>query len=775
MIVSAKRSSAFLDSIGVNTHTGSWGPTYGLPGGTGGDVEKVLRTLAYTGISRIRDTAEYAWKLPEFQVLAANGIKFSLFVSAGNGAADVQGQVALFAALAPAVISVEGPNESDNWPVTHLGQTGLGATRALQADLYTLVHANAALAGIPVIESSLGNAASYPALANLGHADFANTHSYFFGYDLTIPAQIPSRLAEAASVAPGLPVITTEAGWSTAASVADYGSVDEATQAKLTLAMLFDQFSAGISQTYLYQLMDEEGFDDFHGLFHQDGSPKPVATALHNLNAILKDSSPALLTTPSALDLALRGLPPTGQSALLQKGDGTFEFALWNEAKLWDRTTVSPVRVAPTPVSVDLGRSFGLVSIYDPLTSAAPIRVLHNVASLQVDVLDHPIIIEVAPNAVPSGPIPMPLPILVPATIAAVVERTIGVGSQRLAISISEDAWLGDAEFTISIDGRQVGGVLTATAAHGSSQADVINVAGDFGPGLHALGVTFLNDRYGGTTSTDRNLYVEGVTLDSVALPDASRALLANGTSVVQFGTPVAEPISLGSGPDTLVLAVSEDAWHGDAQYVIKVDGTQVGGLQTATASHAAGQSERITVKGDFGRTAHVLTVDFLNDAYGGSPETDRNLYIDSAVLNGTEVSRSALNLYSQGAKSLSFMSPGTNLARVPVRFDVTMSEDQWLGHAEYEISIDDGVGVTRGMVTAAHASGLSQTVSIKAMLTSGIHSLALSFLNDAYAGSPETDRNLYLHGIEVQGRSLPAATAELYNARTVQFDVAIA
>ncbi|MCJ2012607.1 glycoside hydrolase family 16 protein, partial [Methylobacterium sp. J-076] len=52
---------------------------------------------------------------------------------------------------------------------------------------------------------------------------------------------------------------------------------------------------------------------------------------------------------------------------------------------------------------------------------------------------------------------------------------------------------------------------------------------------------------------------------------------------------------SIGTGSDTLVLKLSEDAYKGDAQYTISVDGKQVGGTLTAHASHAAGQSDTIT------------------------------------------------------------------------------------------------------------------------------------------------------------------------------------
>src|SRR5215472_6242656 len=100
-------------------------------------------------------------------------------------------------------------------------------------------------------------------------------------------------------------------------------------------------------------------------------------------------------------------------------------------------------------------------------------------------------------------------------------------------------------------------------------------------------------------------------------------------------------PISttIGSGPDTLVLKISQDAFQGSAQYTVSVDGNQIGGVLTASALHASGQHDTVTVHGTFASGPHSLTVNFLNDAYAGTPTTDRNLYVYSVTINGTGVS----------------------------------------------------------------------------------------------------------------------------------------
>jgi hypothetical protein len=100
---------------------------------------------------------------------------------------------------------------------------------------------------------------------------------------------------------------------------------------------------------------------------------------------------------------------------------------------------------------------------------------------------------------------------------------------------------------------------------------------------------------------------------------------------------------------------VNEDAWNGDAKFTVAVDGQQIGGTLTALASHAAGAAQDFLVMGNFGPGQHTATVAFLNDAYGGSPATDRNLYVAGASYDGQSVSGSSLNLFSNGSENFTF------------------------------------------------------------------------------------------------------------------------
>jgi hypothetical protein len=107
-------------------------------------------------------------------------------------------------------------------------------------------------------------------------------------------------------------------------------------------------------------------------------------------------------------------------------------------------------------------------------------------------------------------------------------------------------------------------------------------------------------------------------------------------------------------------LQVSEDAWQGDAQYTVGIDGNQVGGVRTATASHAAGQTQDVTIASDLTPGWHELTVSFLNDAYGGTSSTDRNLYVDGASYGGKSIAGAASTLLNDSTNYIGFTVPSS-------------------------------------------------------------------------------------------------------------------
>ena len=353
-------------------------------------------------------------------------------------------------------------------------------------------------------------------------------------------------------------------------------------------------------------------------------------------------------------------------------------------------------------------------------------------------------------------------------TRAPALTIALGSGPDAVALSISEDAWQGDARFTVAVDGQQVGGTQTAAASHAAGHDQSFDLSGNWGAGQHQVTVDFLNDAYGGSAQTDRNLYLDAASYNGVAASPGQLALMSAGSQTLAVGTPQPpSTIALGSGPDTVALGISEDAWQGDAQFTIEVDGQQIGGTQTSTALHGSGQSQAFDLSGSWGAGQHQVAVDFLNDAYGGTAQTDRNLYVDSASFNGVAASPGQLNLMSAGSQALTVGTPmpvpAVALGSGADTVMLGISEDAWRGDAQFTVSIDGRqVGGTQ-TTTAVNAAGQDQIFNLSGDWGNGAHVVAVDFLNDAYGGSAQTDRNLYVDSASYDGQAVMPGTLSLY------------
>ncbi len=364
---------------------------------------------------------------------------------------------------------------------------------------------------------------------------------------------------------------------------------------------------------------------------------------------------------------------------------------------------------------------------------------------------------------------------------AAPPALSVGSGTDKLVLQIAEDAYQGDAQFTVSVDGVQQGGVLTASPLATGGQTQALAVLGSFGVSAHTLTVNFLNDAWGGTAATDRNLYVRSATLNGTAVPGAALNEMGSGPQSFAFtgNTPAASGgtglATVGSGPDKLVLKIAEDAYKGDAQFTVSVDGAQQGGVMTATASNAAGQTQPLTILGSFGATSHKVTVNFLNDLFDGGG--DRNLFVKLASLNGVDLPNSGLNGFSGGPQSFGFVGNSSSPVQIgqgPDTFLLKVSEDAYMGDAQFTVAVD---GVQQGGVqtaTSLHSAGASQLFEIDGTFGPGAHSFTVNFLNDAWGGTPQTDRNLYVNGISYNGADVPGGAGTLAAPGPVTFNIPV-
>jgi hypothetical protein len=426
--VLAVSSDAFLSSLGVNTHVDQgYSPgSYVLP-------------LRYLGVRNIRDSERNL--SGHLMLHAQTGILVDLL------GADVERLTAAAKTLARAgaLLSIEGPNEPNNFPITYNGQQGGGsglnwlpgwllgtfpdwlvgrlpgwpswiAVAELQKDLYSAVKSDPELSRYPVFHVSEGGAETdnvglqfltIPAGAgtllpdSTQFADYANAHNYVSGLR---SAYVDNQAWQAADP-------TLNSHWD--GLYGEYGrtwkrhfrgysnaqlqnlprvttetgwdaasSEQERTQGTVLTNTYLAQFKRGWRYTFIYELGEGEGGGGNQGLFHQDWTPKLAATCIHNLTSILADNVP--VDTPGKLAYSIANAPSTVHDLLLQKSSGVFELVVWGEQV-----------AGANNITVNLGDTHANVRIYDTTVGTTPIQILTDATSVPLTVSDHALILEI--------------------------------------------------------------------------------------------------------------------------------------------------------------------------------------------------------------------------------------------------------------------------------------------------------------------------------------------------------------------------------------------
>ena len=352
----ALRAADFVNGIGVNAHLSYFDTAYGLgAAGWGPNTPLVTASVAYLGIDHLRVDVPTAATLPEMLSLAAAGDRFDVLMPDTSSPDILTADLAALAPIAGAISAIEGPNEVNissafSWG----GQTGLAAAAAYQRALYAAVRTDPALAGTAVYDLTLGavGADGYQGLGDLSaDATDGNVHVYFANG--TPPAgTLQYALSLNAASTPSLRPVITETNYSSAPAIP--GSVSADVQARYDLDLLMDATADGYGATYFYELLDERAdpgntsAEDHYGLFNADGSPKPVATALHNLTAILADrGAGATGFATTALAYTVSGLPASGNTLLLEKSNGAFDLVVWAEPAIWNAPPAPPGAAPP--------------------------------------------------------------------------------------------------------------------------------------------------------------------------------------------------------------------------------------------------------------------------------------------------------------------------------------------------------------------------------------------------------------------------------------------
>jgi serralysin len=439
-MANAVSAAALLNTLGINTHL-DFG-AYGYQ-----NLATVESNINYLGVKIIRDSAETATDAQTWLAVSqATGATFDDYV-AETSPAGMATDLGFVQQLAKEGIlqSVEGGNEEDDAYPASLGNT-LQITAQFQQQLYALGKE----LGLPVINMSFGagwTAANdwegdYGAVGNqAAYATDANAHTYPNAGQLPDDAiQQVNTLAEMA--ASGQPVITTEIGWSTSV-------FSETAIAKYVLDAVMDGIKDGDRGMYFYGLYDD-GSGNW-GLFNPNGTPRPAATALHDLTTLLTDTGTnAASFTPGALNYTLSGTQSGDNSVLIEKSNGSLWLSLWNETEAANR---------PHTITVNLGAQAASVVEYDPLTGTSSIKTWSNVSSVQVSVPDHPVLLEIVGVAASAGtaktvPPPVPAPAS-PSDLSLKLPspQIVTAGTTRAISGISvSDAWAASNPGTMAVN-----------------------------------------------------------------------------------------------------------------------------------------------------------------------------------------------------------------------------------------------------------------------------------------------------------------------------------
>ena len=452
------RSAEFIGSIGVVANLALYNtPIKGA---------QALDALHYLGLSSIRTTLSsgllQAGSVADRMALA--GVRLDVLMGSARPLAESLGYATTFARAHPnSLVVLEGPNEINNWPIAYNGLTGVKAAIAFTNALAAGAAGDPALAGAAIYDFT---GSWRTAETSADAAGFTNIHPY--PQRGAQPFDWLKQAVQGAAVL-GKGLVITEAGYTTATGQSAFEGVDPQTQAKLTLNLLADARLLGASRTFLYQLGDmgaAGSADSGFGLFNAQLQAKPVATAIHNLTAILADpGGQAGSFATHGLDYTLSGLPAGAHSLLAEKSNGTYELLVWAEPGIWDEAADRPIAAARAEVTVRLGGS-AWMAIYDPLVSANPLASATG-SSIAVSVSDHVMVVEISGLA--------PGPVVRPATFDPAILLNGTTGADRLVGGNNDDVLAGmpgnDTLLGGAGDDRLIGG-LGADELWGGAGAD---------------------------------------------------------------------------------------------------------------------------------------------------------------------------------------------------------------------------------------------------------------------------------------------------------------
>ncbi|HEX7857257.1 MAG TPA: carbohydrate-binding domain-containing protein [Sphingobium sp.] len=367
-----------------------------------------------------------------------------------------------------------------------------------------------------------------------------------------------------------------------------------------------------------------------------------------------------------------------------------------------------------------------------------------------------------------------------PSLVKAPLSQTLGAGSDKFVLHLSQQYYAGDAQVTISVDGKQVGGIVTLSSLYGSGSSDTLTVLGDWGGGAHQISVNFINDLRDKVTGEDRNVAVLDISYNGTAVLSSTAMLWSNGPQTFNYtggsrlvgtngadtitGTKYADIITGGYGNDTLTGGGGADCFvmkRGDGKDVITdftVSGPQANIIQLSGYMFSTFDElkSRMTQSGK----DTVLQLDVNNVI------TLNNVDKNTLTAANFQITDPLAKL--KGAN----LAAGTGSDTLVLK----LTQDYLTGdNAKYTVLVDGKQVGGVFSTSAVRYTGEQDILTLSGNWGAGQHSVTVNFLNDAGNPLTQEDRNLNILSATMNGVAVTNAAKAMYVSGAYSFTTTIA
>jgi parallel beta-helix repeat protein len=317
---------------------------------------------------------------------------------------------------------------------------------------------------------------------------------------------------------------------------------------------------------------------------------------------------------------------------------------------------------------------------------------------------------------------------------------TIAPSLDTLILTLSEDAYNGDAQFTVLVNGIVIGGPTAVTASHATGATQTFVYTGAWGSGSQSVAIIFANDAYGGSSSADRNLYVNKVQYNGVNDLPGSVTMLTSGTLVVATAT-----ITPALGIQTPTGSLTDAYGNGVAAPTFRIFDTSSSDIMTMSLTAKSGT---IAMTGSGGAAlAGSGTASISATGTQAQLQTDLNTLRFTGTVVGTGslamAIKDAAGSVAQAQRSITVSADTISL---------TLAEHAYSGNAQFIVKVDGKEVSGPTAVTASQATGASQVFRFSGDWGLTPQTIELDFTNGLVGNTAATTRSLYIDQITYNG-----------------------